>query len=367
MQLIQNAKYSIMRTNILFTILTFALSIFYSCKKDVPNPVPSPMPSTYYYPPLTGSAWETINPTVLGWDTNKLNGLINYVGANNSTALIILYKGRIVTEKYWLGATSNTSARIFSASKSVAGFLTGLAREQGKLDITKNVSFYLGTGWSNAPLAKENLITVKHLLTMTSGLNESLTYDTLPGTKWYYNTQAYHKVYNVLAAAYNQTNTEYTNEQLWRKIGMQNSFWDTEPGGGPSMSCTGRDMARFGLMILSDGKWNGMALMNNSTNFQSMLNSSQTLNPSYGYLWWLNGKSSFILPGTSGEVFSGAVIPSAPSDLVAALGYGDKKIYVVKSKDLVVIRHGAPSNAPVELALSSFDNEIWNRLMPAIK
>ena len=54
-------------------------------------------------------------------------------------------------------------------------------------------------------------------------------------------------------------------------------------------------------------------------------------------------------------------------DLWAALGYGDKKIYVVKSEDLVVIRHGAPSNAPVTYALSNFDNELWKKLMAAVK
>jgi hypothetical protein len=96
-----------------------------------------------------------------------------------------------------------------------------------------------------------------------------------------------------------------------------------------------------------------------------MLNSAQNLNPAYGYLWWLNGKSSYILP--TSEPFTGALMPNAPADLVAALGYGDKKIYVVKSKDLVVIRHGSPSNAPITYALSSFDNVIWKRLMLAIK
>ena len=231
-----------MKNHFLLVPIFFATILLSSCGKDNAGPA---IPSTYYYPPSTGSAWETINPADLGWDVNKLNEAIDFMGANNSTALIILYKGRIVTEKYWLGFNSTSSARIFSSTKSIAGFLTGLAQEQGKLDITKKVNFYLGTGWSKASLLQESLITVKHLITMTSGLNEDLTYDTAPGTKWTYNTLAYHKIYDILSAAYGKTNTEYTNEQLWSKIGMQNSFWDTEPGGGPSMSCSGRDMARF--------------------------------------------------------------------------------------------------------------------------
>jgi CubicO group peptidase (beta-lactamase class C family) len=323
--------------------------------------------SDFYYPPLTGAAWEMKDPTSLGWDIDKLNDLIEYVRENKSGAFIILHRGKIVSENYWSGFSSSSSNRIFSASKSIAGFLVGLAEQQGKINLSEPVSTYLGPGWSRAPVAKERLITVQHLLTMTSGLNESLTYNTVPGTKWYYNTLAYHKIYNVLAVVFKKSNEEYTQELLWSKIGMQHSFWDSEPGGGPSMSCSARDMARFGLMILSDGKWAGQPIMNNEGYFDAMLNSSQTINPAYGYLWWLNGKSSFILPGTSGVSFAGSLFPDAPNDLLAALGFGDKKIYVLKSEDLVVVRHGAPSDAPVSLASSSFDNEIWKRLMLVIK
>jgi CubicO group peptidase (beta-lactamase class C family) len=355
------------RLSLLLLPLSFVL---FSCKQD-DNPAPAlptpVLPTTVYYPPLTGSNWETISPKDLGWDLNYLDSLVNYVGSNNSAALIVLWKGRIVTEKYWGNTTSTSSYRIFSASKSIAGFLTGLAQEQGKLNINDKVSQYLGLGWSKATLLQEDKITIKLLITMTSGLDDDLSYDTLPGTKWYYNTIAYHQIYKVLAAAYKKTNDQYTSEQLWGKIGMQNSFWDVEPGGGPSMSCSGRDMARFGLMVMSGGKWDGTTLMNNPNYFQEMLNSSQALNPSYGYLWWLNGKASYILPGTIGEIYNTSLMPNAPNDLVAALGYGDKKIYVAKSRDLVVIRHGAPSNAPVTYALSNFDNEIWKRLMLAVK
>jgi CubicO group peptidase (beta-lactamase class C family) len=125
-------------------------------------------------------------------------------------------------------------------------------------------------------------------------------------------------------------------------------------------------MARFGLLMASDGKWNGNTIMTSSTYFTQMLSSSQALNPGYGYLWWLNGQSSFVLPGTTGQSFPGSLMPNAPLDLKAALGFADKKIYVVKSRDLVVIRHGAASNAPISQALSNFDNEIWRRMMEAI-
>ncbi|MEX1201806.1 MAG: serine hydrolase [Ferruginibacter sp.] len=355
-----------MNNCIVVSFLLLSSLLFSACKKSVLPVSPAPVATNYYYPPLTGSAWETITPPTLGWNTTKLNELIEYVRTNNSTSFIILYKGRIVSENYWNGFTASSSERIFSSTKSIGAFLIGLAQEQGKLNINEKVSTYLGTGWSLANLFRENQITVKHLITMTSGLTDALLYEVDPGTKWYYNTPAYHKIYAVLAAAYGQSNDQYTREQLWNKIGMQNAFWDVEPGGGPSMACSGRDIARFGLLMLSDGKWNGNTLMNSNSYFTEMMSSSQNLNSAYGYLWWLNGQSSFVLPGSSGQSFQGALVPNAPSDMKAALGFADKKIYIVKSRHLVVIRHGAASNAPVSQALSSFDNEIWRRMMEVI-
>lgn len=341
--------------------------VSFSCRNDntIQEQV-NPLPTNIYYPPLVGKTWETIAPEKLGWDISKLNDAIDFVANNNSSAFIILWKGRIVVEKYWLNTNDETSNKIFSATKSMSAFLVGLAQEQGKLNINDKVNQYLGNGWSNENQAQESQITIKQLITMTSGLGDNLGYDAPAGSKWYYNTVAYHKIYDVLSAAYNQTNTQYTQQQLWSKIGMQNSFWDTEPGNGPTMSCSGRDMARFGLLIQSNGKWDGTTIMNDSNYFQNMTNTSQNFNQSYGYYWWLNGKNSYMLPGSSGTIFNGSLFPNAPNDLIAALGHGDKKIYVCKSKDLVVIRHGMPSNYPVTYALSDFDNILWTKLSAAI-
>jgi CubicO group peptidase (beta-lactamase class C family) len=87
---------------------------------------------------------------------------------------------------------------------------------------------------------------------------------------------------------------------------------------------------------------------------------SQTINQSYGYLWWLNGKSSYRLPQSQFQ-FSGSIIPSAPSDTYAALGKNDQKIYVVPSKKMVVIRMGDAADA-VNMALSDFDDVLWQKI-----
>jgi hypothetical protein len=88
------------------------------------------------------------------------------------------------------------------------------------------------------------------------------------------------------------------------------------------------------------------------------------LNKSYGYLWWLNGQPSFMLPSVQ-FVFPGKLIPNAPNDIYSALGKNDQKIHVVPSKGWVVVRQGNSSNfvgpggntVPI-----SFDNVLWTYL-----
>jgi hypothetical protein len=118
-------------------------------------------------------------------------------------------------------------------------------------------------------------------------------------------------------------------------------------------------MARFGLLLLNKGKWDGTDLLKDSSYFKAMTTSSQSVNNSYGYLTWLNGKSSFMLPSTQ-IVFNGFLCPDAPSDMYAALGKNGQIINVVPSQNLVFIRMGnmwTTSNVPNE-----FNNDIWKRL-----
>jgi hypothetical protein len=98
--------------------------------------------------------------------------------------------------------------------------------------------------------------------------------------------------------------------------------------------------------------------MKDTVYFKSMVNTSQNLNQAYGYLWWLNGKSTLMVPGSQ-IVLPGYLIPNAPADLFAALGKNDQKIYIVPSKKLVVIRQGNSAENVVS-ALSNFDNNLWD-------
>jgi CubicO group peptidase (beta-lactamase class C family) len=136
---------------------------------------------------------------------------------------------------------------------------------------------------------------------------------------------------------------------LWIKTGFNNVYFSNA-----------RSMARFGLLLLNKGTWNNTTILSDNNYFTSQTNSSQILNPSYGYLTWLNGKSNYMLPKTQ-IMFPGMLTPNAPTDMYAALGKNDQKIYVSTIQKLVVIRMGE-SAGNLQLALSSFDNELWGKL-----
>ncbi len=160
---------------------------------------------------------------------------------------------------------------------------------------------------------------------------------------------------------------------LFDRIGMTTANWklNVEVGElGLILSCSARDMARFGLLTLNRGRWNGASIVAESTLFAASWRSVPPDNGAYGFLWWLNGGVTYRIPGPYLlPSLNGPLIPSAPSDLVAALGKGDKKIYVIPSLELVVVRHGEEADVAGTnpAALSSFDEQFWQRLRVALR
>ena len=325
----------------------------------------------YYYPPLTGDIWETKSAASVGWDETLLQSAFDYAATKNTYGLIVLQHGKIVKEQYWNNWTKDTRYYLASAGKSIVGFVAGIAQEDGMININDKTSKYLGTGWTSLPPAKEDLITIKNQLTMTTGLDDAvadpdcmtpacLVYKADAGTRWAYHNAPYRLVQDVLGAASGQTWNAYCKAKLFDKIGISGAFWLNYV-----MYCTTRDAARVGSLILRIGEWDGDKLLTDPNYFTAMTNTSQNMNLSYGYLWWLNGKASCMVP-QSQLVIPTSLAPNAPADMIMALGKGDKKIYVIPSLDAVVVRLGDDAGAST-LGPSSFDNELWAKLKLAMK
>lgn len=359
---------------ILYFITIFAFALLVSCTKSNET-TPSSTANTLYFPPIGSSEWQTTTPASLGWNETELTNLYPYLQSKNTKAFIILKDGKIVTERYFGTFTADSLWYWASAGKTMTAFLAGIAQEEGIININKPTSDYLGTGWTSIPLAKENLITVKHQLTMTTGLDDGVVDDdcTLPaclrykadaGSRWAYHNAAYTLLDKVIESASRLSYNAYYQQKVRDKIGM-NGFWIKTPNSNNVLYSNARSMARFGLLLLNKGKWDTKIVLGDENYFTNQVNTSQNLNLSYGYLTWLNGKSSSMVP-TLQTVFPVSIIPNAPADMYAALGKNDQKIYVVPSQNLVIIRMGNSAGS-VQFAVSGFDNELWGKLKTIIK
>jgi CubicO group peptidase (beta-lactamase class C family) len=234
---------------------------------------------------------------------------------------------------------------IASQQKSFVAILAGIAIDKGLLDLSKSVSSYIGAGWSKATTDQEAAITVRNLMEMNSGLKVNLTFDAAPGTKFLYNTAAYAIMKRVLEAASKQPLDAITQDWLTKPAGMHDTGWRKRPAqfaevGNPTgLVTTPRDIARLGQLVLDGGvAANGMRVISKQQ-LNALFLPTKT-NPSYGHLWWLNGDNEIGIALARASRPPGRFIAAAPVDMIAAMGAQDRKLFVVPSRKLIVVRTG---------------------------
>ncbi len=356
--------------------MIIVLSFFvFGCDKNDDNVVNDVDESSLYFPPLNSEEWEIKSLSELGWNTSELGGLLTYLEDNNTRAFIVLKDGKIVIEEYFgnnIFGTSpfnrNTQWYWASAGKTLTATLVGIAQQEGLLNINNPTSTYLGNGWTSLTSDKENMITIKNQLTMTTGLDyivsdlnctlpSCLTYRTDAGQQWFYHNAPYTLLEKVVENAAGINYNEYSNQKVESVIGM-NGQWISQ-GYNNMYWSTARDMARFGLLILNKGKWSNIDVLSDTEYYEQMVNTTQSLNPSYGYLWWLNGKESIMFPSLPNS-FNVALSDNAPIDLFAGMGTNGQFVEVIPSKNLIVIRMG--NAADNSLGLFTFHNEMWEKI-----
>lgn len=354
----------------LISALFIVLALTSSCSQS--DETVNTDPKDLYFPPNNSEIWETMSPESLNWNTALLPELQNYLIEKETDAFIILKHGRIVVEYYFNNFTSATPHAWNSAGKTLTSVALGMAEQDGYLNLDNSTSEFLGEGWTAMTPEQEIAITIRHQLTMTSGGDytipnsgctdpECLKYLNDPGTYWFYHNAFYSLLQPVLTVANPDGFDTYFDERLKNPIGMAGTW--LQFGYNRVFFSNARSMARFGILNLNRGNWNGTQLLNEAY-FQKMTTTSQELNKSYGYLWWLNGKESYRLPQSTRQ-FQGSLIPHAPDDLIAALGKNDQKLYIVPSQDLIVIRMGESAGNPLP-GPSGFDNELWGKLTEII-
>lgn len=295
------------------------------------------------------SVFENIDYDQL--DLAMTNVFSDYSLKKTRTALVI-YKGHIIAENYVEGFSKDTPILGWSMTKSVLATLYGILEFQDKIDIDKQVPFPLD---KNPPLTTKNNITLNHLLRMQSGLawdedyasisdvTEMLFLDAdmtakqgnkqpiaLPTEVWNYSSGTSNYLSGVLRKQF-KTHQEYLDfpyTALIDKIGMHSMLLETDMAGnfvGSSYGwATTRDWAKFGLLHLNRGNWNGEQLFSPKW-IDYITTPTPKSNGTYGAHWWLNAEGKY---------------PDVPRDLYSANGFQGQRVFIIPSKDLVIVRTG---------------------------
>ena len=355
-------------------LLLILLSII-SCSKDETQ-IGQLLVNNMYFPSIDSDQWETTSPDELNWDSIGIGNLYDFLELNKTRAFIVLKDGKIVIENYWGNNILNTAPfdrnsnwYWASAGKTLTALIVGIAQDDGLLSIEDSSSIYLGNGWTSLTANQESKIKIKHQLTMTTGLDyqvvnlncivpNCLNYKNTPGTNWFYHNATYSLLKDVIENATETSYNDFTNQKVKIKIGMGGSW--IQLNNSYTYYSTARDMARFGLLILNKGVWDEDVVLNNSNYFSNMVNTSQEINKSYGYLWWLNGKESIIPPGITIPI-EASLASNAPEDLIAGMGKNGQYLDVIPSQNLVIIRMGEAPDGD-NLVPISFHNEMWSYL-----
>ncbi len=316
-----------------------------------------------------GENFEIAQMIEAGWQAPGLDKAFQFAAARNTTQLLICYKGRIVKESYW-GCTADDAGDIYSAQKSIVAVMLGIAQERGHLRIGDTVSQHMGTGWSKLTAPDEARVTLKDLMAMTTGMNDQLETQGTIGHSWHYNTPAYQILKRILTTTTGRTLDDLLQDWITRPMEMNVTHWVersymTDAYGDPAtgISTNARDMARFGLMILGNGSWNGKDIISDKSFLDFMFSPSGKENPAYGHLWWINGQTGYRKPFVD-KFFKGSMVPAAPDDMISCLGAEDQKIYIIPCWSTVITRRGGPGDE-TELASSDFDSELWALLSAA--
>jgi CubicO group peptidase (beta-lactamase class C family) len=299
--------------------------------------------------------------------------VLSYAESQRTTGFLVMLDDQIVAEQNWPAPADAPPAffghgvdahgarleDVASQQKSFMAILAGIAVDKGLLDVEKPLSTWLRTGWSKASGAQEAEISLLNLLEMNTGLKIDFTYEAPAGSLFSYNTPVYAQLKRVLEAAAGLGLNDLSRQWLTGPAEMGDTDWrdrgeaGVKAGNPVGLVTSPRDVARLGQIVLHGGLApNGRRIIS-AKQLGAILTRSAT-NPAYGRLWWLNGGAWAVRPAAPRR--EGPLVPAAPADLVAALGAFGRKLYVVPSQRLVVVRLGQ------EAPDADFDQQLWLRL-----
>lgn len=319
-----------------------------------------------YYPPYHTNYWETQIPSSYGYCQDEIHQLFDFLKENNTKAFILLKNGKIILEKYFGNFTKDSSHQWGSASETLTAYLIGIAQSNEQIALDQPIKTYLGD-WVENDEENANNAKVKDLLSMTSGLEVNtqdpfcieancLAFSSRAGSKWEYNPKNHLLAIKALEKSTDLSINRFLFNKLRGTIGLTGSY---NKNGSYHFNSNPRSMAKFGLLLMEEGKWNGHSVIKDSLYFMQLKAPSQKLNPSYGLMTWINGKDSYISPQTN-ALKQETINPDAPEDLFASISENGQLINVAPSEKLVWIRMGEKCQSHPEVI--EFNNQIWSKI-----
>ena len=304
-------------------------------------------PETVYWP--TGDKMRNVAPANL--NKEKLEkAMADALAEGNTRAIVVAYDTAFMAEAYADGFDKNTPLLGWSMTKSVTSALVGILVKDGKLDVNAPAPL---EEWQND---ERKHITLDHLLHMTSGLEWEENYGDIsdatvmlymkgdvakyaiskpaaypPDSLWYYSSGTTNIISEIIKRTIGdqQIYLNFPRDVLFNRIGMRSAVMETDASGtfvaSSYLYANARDWARFGLLYLFDGVWNGDTILPPGWVDYTRAEAPNS-GGKYGAQFWLNK--------------SGHEIPDAPKDVFFADGYHGQRVYIIPSKHLVIVRLG---------------------------
>lgn len=257
----------------------------------------------------------------LAADLNSLNSVHSFAVSKND---------HIIAEAYWYPFSSELRHEVFSVSKSFLSLAFGIAAGEGKIGFDDLLVDFFPEKLSSAVSSRMRKVTMRHLLTMSSGhekcpamdiatktkdwikgfLESELIYE--PGTTFVYNSANSYMISAVLQKVLGSTVFDYLDEKLLQHIGIKNAKWDKCPAGinfgGWGMWLTTSDLMRFARLLLNGGKWDGVELVPEeyfkaatSAQIEVVGDESPDYQCGYGYHFWMSRHNGFRAAGACGQ------------------------------------------------------------------
>jgi CubicO group peptidase (beta-lactamase class C family) len=312
------------------------------------------------------SDWERRAPADLGLRPAALRDALDRASRTTGAAIAVYRHGCLAAER-----GPRTPADGWSMSKSVTSMLAGRAATLGRLGLDRPIAAL----YPEADAA-HGALTPRALLTMTSGLHRdgardlgpvpdrvrdalTLPFDHAPGAHWEYGQSPVALLADTVGRAAGRDLQAFAQDELFGPLGIARRAWrwDRDRAGHTQgwahLRMRPGDWARLGQLMLRRGRWGTRRLL--SERYVAQALTRLRVNGGYGWLFWLNGGRSHRVPYAS-RVTPGPVLPGAPSDLYMMVGKSGQRVYVIPSRDMVVVRLGGPAR---------LDGELVRRLMRA--